>query len=60
MAGFGAELDEVSLTPCLARDATRVMATLGLVKFVRVKKILKPVSHVLSCFEISLLNQECY
>ena len=28
----------------------RAMATLGLVKFVRVTKLLKPVSHVLSCF----------
>ena len=44
----------------LAWQEMRVMATLGLVKFVRVKKLLKPVSHVLSCFEISLLNQECY
>ena len=37
----------------------RAIATLGLVKFVRVKKHLKPVSHVLSCLEMSLLNQEC-
>ena len=41
----------------LAWQEMRVMATLGLVKFVRVKKLLKPVSHVLSCFEISLLTK---
>ena len=38
----------------------RAVATLGLVKFVRVEKLLKPVSHMLSCFEISLQNQEFY